>query len=291
MTGPVVGFIGTGQIGEPMVERLVSRGFPTRFHARRSEVRDRLAAHGGEPVSDPLALAEADVVIACLFDDQQLLDAGVPILHAMRAGTTFVSHTTGSPDTVHRLQRVARERGVAVVEAPFSGTADAVRNGALMVMLAGTPDAVEAARPVVAAYASTTVPTGDLGSAVAMKLLNNALFAACTQLTLSALGAARSLGISDECFFDVLAGSSGGSRAADNMTGSRMTTEEYCEHLPRYLRKDVAAALGVADRMDLDITHLVETIQHGPLDLVRNEDHSPATETAAALTHTKEITR
>ena len=82
-----------------------------------------------------------------------------------------------------------------MVDAPFSGGADNVLAGTLTVMLGGAPDDVERARTTVGAYADPIFTIGALGSALVVKLVNNALFAANIQLVAQAEQIANELGV------------------------------------------------------------------------------------------------
>ncbi|WP_024795580.1 NAD(P)-dependent oxidoreductase [Tomitella biformata] len=267
MTSTAIGFIGTGLIGEPMVEQLLAAGRPTTVYARRAEVGDRLAHRGAVSASRPADLAAAPIVLACLFSDGQVLEVCPPIIAAMRPGSVFISHTTGSPVTTRRLAELALGSGVSIVEAPFSGNAAAIRRRDLTVLLAGEADGVEIAADVVAAYASTVLRTGGLGTALAAKLLNNALFAACSQLTLTAIEAGRTLGLDENRLLEVLAVSSGGSTAGRYIADSPQDSRAYSARLPRYLSKDLASVRQVAADLGVDIGDLLAAAERGPLDL------------------------
>lgn len=267
MNAPRVGFIGTGNIGEPMVERLLVTGIPTSVYARKEEVRQRVAAAGAHLVDTPHALGECDVVVSCLFTDAQVLEVCHPIIECMKTGSIFVSHTTGSPTSLRTLDTLATASGVSIVEAPFSGTPDAVRAGKLTVMLAGDDAAVEKVTSIVKSYAANVIRTGALGTALPAKLLNNALFAVCTQLTLSAIEAAQTLGIGEETLLEVLAVSSGGSTAARYIAASGKDARTYSENLPRYLIKDLGSIRTVASELGADISPLLAAAQLGPMDL------------------------
>lgn len=262
-----LGFIGTGQIGEPMVERLLRAGRRVSVFARRPEVRDRLAAAGAEMVDAPVDLVDVDVLAACLFDDVQISEVCVPVVEQLRPGAVFVSHTTGSPKFIRTLADSVVSRGVGVVDASFSGTAEGIRRGKLTVMLGGGGDHVAVAEQVVGNYADRILRTGPLGSALTVKLLNNVLFAACTQLTLTAIDAATSLGIAEDDFLEVLATTSGGSAAASYLAASPLPAAEFAGRLPHFLAKDVAAARAAAADLDLDIEDLVTATRLGPMEL------------------------
>lgn len=269
MTSTRIGFVGTGHIGEPMVERLLADGrHEVSVFARREEVRQRLHSRGAVLVDAAADLADHDVVIACLFDDVQLIEVISPIIARMRPGSIVVSHTTGSPTRVRHLAELGAPRGVTVVEAPFSGTPAAIRRGALTVLLAGDDAAaLDRTADVVSAYASPVHQVGPLGAGLVAKLLNNALFAVCSQATLAALAVGRQLGVDESAFLGVLADCSGGSAAAHYIARSGQTATDYSERLPRYLVKDLDSVESVADELGVDVGDLLAAARRGPMDL------------------------
>lgn len=117
-----VGFVGAGRMGRPMVDRLLAGGHDVRALGRTSQKRSDLERLGARAVHDVAqAGARADVVVLCVFTDQQVrevcLDGG--LLSAMPDGSALVVHTTASPKTIHDL--AARADGVDVVDATVSG--------------------------------------------------------------------------------------------------------------------------------------------------------------------------
>ncbi|HWC80484.1 MAG TPA: NAD(P)-binding domain-containing protein [Pseudonocardiaceae bacterium] len=267
MTGQrKVGFVGAGRIGEPMAQRLLSAGHPLRLYARRTEVRDRLSADGAELVDRPADLADCDVIVSCLYSDAQLLDVLPDIMRAMDPHTILLSHTTGRPETLDQLAEYAREGRAALVDAPFSGTADAVRAGRLAVYLGGEAAHVSVARQVVGAYADPIIATGARGTALRVKLLNNLLFAAITQVTLRGLDAGRALGIDERVLLDVLAVSSGGSTAARHIS-ARGGAEPYVAAVEPFLRKDLAAFRDTTAGLGPEVSELLAIVHNGPMEL------------------------
>ncbi|MGW6117900.1 NAD(P)-dependent oxidoreductase [Nocardia sp. NPDC055165] len=265
----VVGFIGAGQMGEPMVARLVAAGHRTIVYARRDDVRGRLRAVGAEIV-DSVAAASvtADVVIACLFSDKQLVEVlGGPegVLAMTRPDAVVVSHTTGAVSTITELAAL-RPDGPVLLDGPVSGSAEDIAAGRLTVLLGGPSDAVEVVRPVLAAYANAVLATGALGSALGVKLVNNALFAANAQLVAVAAEVGKKLGIGEGQLLEALAVASGNSYAADSIrrTGG---FAEFEKRAAPFLRKDVAACLAATAELGIDLGGLGAAISDGPFDL------------------------
>jgi 3-hydroxyisobutyrate dehydrogenase-like beta-hydroxyacid dehydrogenase len=265
-----VGFVGAGQMGEPMVERLLAAGHQVTVHARRPEVRERLAAAGAAVVDTPRdAAADAEIALACVFSDEQLervADGEDGLIAGLRPGAVFASHTTGRIATLARLSQAASRRRAHVVDAPVSGTDTDIRAGRLTVLLGGEAAAVERCGLVLAAYAEPLVPTGPLGSALAVKLINNLMFAAHAQIATEAVRLGGQLGVEQALLLGAIAACSGSSRAA-SYVASRSTEASFAERAASYLRKDVAACEAELAASGLDAGLLGQVVRSGPLDL------------------------
>ena len=265
----VVGFVGAGRMGEPMVVRLVDAGYRIVVYARREEVRERLRLAGAQVADSAREVARAgDVLVTCLYSDQQLTEVlGGPdgLLAAARPDAVVVSHTTGAVATIKALA-AERPDGPILLDGPVSGSAEDIAEGRLTVLLGGPADAVEAARPVLTAYANTVIATGALGSALGVKLVNNALFAANAQLVAVAAEVGRELGIEEGQLLDALSAASGNSYAAESIrrTGGFAKFEKLAGP---FLRKDVAACVAATAELGVDLGGLGAAIEAGPFEL------------------------
>lgn len=262
-----IGFVGPGQLGRPMVERLAAAGHDLTVHARREEVRAAVGALGVTATDDLNQVGKvADLVIVCVYSDAQLDAVVGPLLDSMRPGTVVASHVTGTISLLRRLSAQARGRGIEVVDSPLSGHVDDIRAGSLTVMLGGEPHARETVENAMAAYASPIIHTGPLGSALGIKLVNNALLAANLQLLAQAIDIGAQLGAEEATMLRVLATSSGGSYAS-TAAAARGSLAELAAGAGPFLRKDFAAVRDQAADLSLDLGLLAETITRGRLEL------------------------
>lgn len=267
MSDPI-GFIGAGQMGEPMVHRLVGAGHPVTVFARRPDVCARLR-DGGATVVDTLAeLASTNrIIVSCLFSDSQLREVALGpegLLAHTVPEAILISHTTGTIATLQDL--IAARPTTTVLDAPISGTAEDIAKGQLTVMIGGGSEAVEQAAPIVGAYADTVLRTGDLGSALNLKLVNNLLFAANAQLLGAAIVVAKGLAIEADRFLEALAACSADSKVAGYARGIG-GIDKFTELAAPFLRKDVDAALKAAGEAGADLGLLYDVITGGPLPL------------------------
>ncbi len=264
-----IGFIGAGQLGEPMVARLLGAGHDVLVYARRPEVRDRVAAQGAAVADSVADLArQADILISCLFSDAQLTEAGLApdgLIANAKPGSVFVSHTTGTLSTLTAL-RDSHSSPPVILDAPVSGVVDNIVAGTLTVLLGGPDDAVQMVTPVLAAYADPIVPTGELGSALAIKLVNNVLFSCNAQLLAAAIQLGESLGVDADALLSALQVCSSASHAAAqaHRVGG---IENFTERATPFLRKDIAATREAAGEAGVDLGLLGVVVDSGPLDL------------------------
>jgi 3-hydroxyisobutyrate dehydrogenase-like beta-hydroxyacid dehydrogenase/ketosteroid isomerase-like protein len=263
-----VAFVGAGEMGLPMVRRLVAAGHHVVVHARRPEGRSACEAAGASATADlRAAVAGAEVVVVCVYSDQQVLDVALGpdgLVTVMDEGALLIVHTTGSPATSRRLAEEGAARRIRVVEAPISGSAADIEAGRLTVMVSGEPDDVHAARSVVDAYGGAIFDLGALGAAQAVKLLNNALLAAHLQLVAEVERVLGELGIDPTLATEVIQTSSGASRAM-GIAHSAGSAEALMAAAGHFLAKDVAEVVATAEALDLDLGQLASVIKGGPL--------------------------
>ena len=264
-----VGFLGAGQLGEPMVERLLGAGHDVLVYVRRDEARHRLEAKGAATAYSVADLARrSDVLISCLFSDAQLRETALGpdgFIANAKPGSVFVSHTTGTVATLHALLGGPASAPV-MLDAPVSGTAEDIAAGTLTVLIGGPDDAVRAVTPILAAYADPVVPTGALGTALALKLINNLLFAANAQLLASATQLGTQLGVEPDVLLSTLQVCSARSHVAAH--AHRIGGMDRFEELAGpFLRKDIAACREATAETGVDLGLLGTAVREGPLAL------------------------
>ena len=161
-----VGFIGAGQMGLPMVRRLVGGGWDATVFARRPEVRSQCEMAAASTTDDCHgAVGDAATVVLCLFSDTQIRELAFGadgFLRSMASGALLVTHTTGSPGLARELAEEGSDRGIRIVDAPVSGSAKDIDEGHVTVLLGGDPADVATATALVSAYGDPILAIGPL---------------------------------------------------------------------------------------------------------------------------------
>ncbi|BBZ03458.1 6-phosphogluconate dehydrogenase [Mycolicibacterium chitae] len=261
-----VGFVGAGRMGTPMVQRLLAADHEVVVLGRSEDKRAELTELGATAVGVATDVADADVVIVCVFTDEQVrelcADDGGGLLAAMRPGSVLVVHTTGSPQTTATLAEAGAARDVGVLDAPVSGGPHDIAAGQLTLYLGGAEDAVAKARPALESYGDPVVHVGPAGSGQKMKLINNALFAAQIGLVAEAAKLADRLGIDESAALNALPHGSGASKAMGNIARAG-STAGFIAAVGEFIGKDVAVVRQTAAELGADLGRLDPLVDAG----------------------------
>lgn len=228
MTPEVVGFVGLGNMGRPMAERIVTAGFPlvgfdvAGTAERLPDGADAAASIGG-------VAARADTMLLSLPDGPVVLEVAeaVAAVDDRRVTTVVDLSTTGPAAAVQAATRLAAV-GVTYVDGPVSGGVAGAERGTLAVMYAGPAAVLEDHRGVLASFAGHVVAVGTVaGQGQSMKLLNNFLSATALAATSEALAFGMAHGLSLPVMLDVLNASTGRNSATVDKFPNRVLTGTY----------------------------------------------------------------
>jgi 3-hydroxyisobutyrate dehydrogenase-like beta-hydroxyacid dehydrogenase len=257
---PRVGFVGLGDIGEPMAHRIIEAGFPVTLWARREASLDPFRGTAFRRAETLAGLGrDSDVAGVCVFgedDVSQVVMGEGGILSGMAAGGVILVHSTVSVEFVVDLERRCAPHGVTVLDAPISGFRARATSGRLTVMVGGPAATFEAVRPVLEAFGSHVVRLGATGSGVKMKALNQALLFANISSAALALDGGRRLGLDEAATETVLRSASGGSFGLDLLVGRLRTDPRFAELGSKILAKDLGVFDAVCRAAGVDAAEL-----------------------------------
>ncbi|WP_202332190.1 NAD(P)-dependent oxidoreductase [Mesorhizobium sp. L-8-3] len=247
-----LGFIGLGAMGKPMTARLVAAGFTLSVHdadaARTASVAKTLGARAATSPKD--AAAASDILITMLPSSAvvtAVLEGPDGALAGLAAGTLIVEMSSGVPDVTRALSEKIAGQGVAMIDAPVSGGVSRATNGELAIMAGGNAGAIDRAEPVLKAMGSSIIRTGPIGSAHAMKALNNLVSAGCFLIGIEALLIGQRFGLDPALMVDVLNVSTGMNNATQKKFKQFVLSRKFDAGFGLDLMvKDLGIALGVA---------------------------------------------
>jgi 3-hydroxyisobutyrate dehydrogenase-like beta-hydroxyacid dehydrogenase len=261
MSNQKVAFIGLGVMGYPMAGHLSKAGFETKVYnrtaAKAQQWCDEYQGSYGETPRE--AAEDADFVFMCVGNDDDLRsvvygDDGV--LAGCKQGSILVDHTTASAN-------VAREIGeksqVPFLDAPVSGGQAGAENGVLTVMIGGSEEAFDAARPVIMSYARAAELLGDVGAGQLTKMVNQICIAGLVQGLSEGLDFAQRAGLDGHKVVDVISKGAAGSWQMENRGNTMLNDEFEFGFAVDWMRKDLGICLEEAGKngATLDITRIV----------------------------------
>lgn len=173
-----VAFLGLGNMGSGMAKNILGGDFQLTVWNRTVSKTQALVEQGAAAAPTVKeAVADADVVVSCLMDDQSILEnvqGAEGIIANMKSGATHVCVTTISPGLADQLLDMHREAGTEYVSCPVLGRPDAAEEGELIALTSGSGAGLEAAAPVIESFTSMALPVGTRPShAATMKLCLN----------------------------------------------------------------------------------------------------------------------
>jgi 3-hydroxyisobutyrate dehydrogenase-like beta-hydroxyacid dehydrogenase len=204
-----VGWIGLGNMGSVMAQRLLDAGHRVTVFNRSPEKTQGLVERGARRASTPAEAAQNEVLVTMLSDDaavQSVLGGGA--LEAMTAGTTHVSMSTISHSLAQTLTESHAARGIEFVGAPVFGRPDAAAAGKLFIVAGGEPRALAVCQPLFEALSQKVLPLGASPAAAHLtKVLGNFLLISSVEILGEALGVAHGLDVDPQLVLGALTGS------------------------------------------------------------------------------------
>jgi 2-hydroxy-3-oxopropionate reductase len=211
-----VGFIGLGIMGRPMARNLMEAGYELVLHNRSPEKAEELANEGNATASgSPREVAEAcDIVITMLPDspDVEAVVAGEGgVLEGIRDGALLVDMSTISPVVTEELSEKVREKGASMLDAPVSGGDVGAIEGALSIMVGGSEEDFERARPLFDVMGKVATHVGPTGAGQVVKACNQIVVALTIEAVSEALVLGSKGGVLPEKLVEALSGGLAGS--------------------------------------------------------------------------------
>lgn len=247
-----VGFIGLGAMGRPMAARVAGAGFTLAVLDRDSQRAGAVAAETGAAWSaDGAELARAsDVIITILPTSAAVGDAlGGPqgVLAGLQPGALVIDMTSGVPTETRVLAALVAAAGGVLIDAPVSGGVSRATTGELAIMVGGDAAAIGRAEPLLRSMGTSIMRTGDVGSAHAMKALNNLVSAGSFLIGIEALLIGQKFGLDPALMVDVLNASTGMSNSSQKKFKQFVLSREFNAGFGLDLMvKDLGIAMGVA---------------------------------------------
>jgi 3-hydroxyisobutyrate dehydrogenase-like beta-hydroxyacid dehydrogenase len=174
-----LGFIGLGAMGAGIVPRLMAAGHTvTGFNRSRDKAQPLLAAGMRLAASPREAAAGADMVFSIVTDAAAVRAVALGadgVISGLKPPGIYIDMSTIAPDASRAIAAEFANKGLAMLDAPISGSPVTLAQGNASIMVGGDKDAFARAEPVLRAIGPKVTHIGGSGLAVQMKIAVNLL--------------------------------------------------------------------------------------------------------------------
>jgi len=219
--GVSVGFIGVGNMGNPMAGNVLKAGFPLTVFDKNPAAMANLVQGGARAATSVADVAQhAEIILTCLPaspDVEALYLTPGGLVDCARPDTILIDLSSVLPSTPRALEPRARAKGLHFLEAPVSGGVTGARAATLAIMVGGDAQILERARPVLRAIGPNIFSVGPVGAGNTVKAINNMMACVNSLAMMEGVVLGVKAGLDPMTVYEVVKVSSGASRAVERI--------------------------------------------------------------------------
>lgn len=256
-TGLRVGFVGLGIMGAPMLRNLLRAGFEVVAWNRSPGRLVTAVADGASRGASPADVAaRSDIVITCVTAsaDVETVMLGVGgVAEGVRPDSVVIDMSTIAPEVTRRVGAALEAQGASLLDAPVSGGEQGAIAGTLSIMVGGSAEALERARPVLEAMGRTITHCGPSGAGQTVKLCNQIAVVLNNLAMAEALVFCSKSGVDPSVMLAAITQGAAGSWQLSNL-GPRVVARDFAPGFKVALQqKDLRLALEAAHQLQLPL--------------------------------------
>lgn len=252
-----VGFIGLGNMGKPLAERLL-RNNELYVHDLDQENVDYFTKKGAIACSTPSELAlNTSRIFLCLPTSaivEKVICGENGLLYSATKDSFIIDMTTGEPEITRRIANILEEKEINFIDAPVSGGPRGAHQGNIAIMVGGTESQFVTIKPIMDDISSNIFYAGKIGSGHSIKAGNNLLNLICRMATFEVISLLVKDGVDPKRAVEIIQKSSGRNYATeitlpDNILSGRMI-QGFSTGL---MKKDAGIATKIANLNNIEI--------------------------------------
>ncbi|MGH8048504.1 MAG: NAD(P)-dependent oxidoreductase [Chthoniobacterales bacterium] len=233
-----IGVVGLGIIGSRVAANLRRAGYDVWVWNRSPRSEPNFLSSAAEVAET------ADIILFFVSDGPALLESIRAMEPVLTARHLLVAHSTVSPAEAREAAELAARSSAGFLDAPFTGSRDAAEAGQIIYYVAGAPDWLDRARPVMSVSAKSIVEIGpEVGHASLVKLATNIIAATAVEALAEAMALVSANGISAPKFIEAYAQNAVRSGVADMKLPAMIAGDFDPRFMLKHMFKDVQLAL------------------------------------------------
>lgn len=259
-----IGFIGVGIMGKPMCRNLLKAGYPLVVYDRIAQpVKDLVADGAATAGSSKEVAGRSEVIITMLPDGPDVEEAVLGpngVLAGALRGSLLIDMSSINPLVAQKIAAACEKSGVDFLDAPVSGGEPKAIDGTLAIMVGGTQEVFDKAKPILQKMGSTVTLTGPVGAGNVTKLANQIIVACNIAAMGEALLLATRAGLDPEIVFNAIKGGLAGSTVLNAKAPMVIARNFKPGFKIRLHQKDLRNALLAGEQMQvpLPLTGIVQ---------------------------------
>lgn len=258
-----IGWIGPGNMGGPMAERLSAAGYPVKIcGSGRRDLTEYATEIGAEAVGDIASLAAAsDVLFTMIPNGEILQNIGRQLSATNLEGKLWVDMSTVDPESSTRAAAMVEARGCHFLRAPVTGSVHYAKTGTLGILISGRDGDFQRALPMLRILGNRQTWLGEQEEARQMKILINMLLAQELQAFSEVLVVGKRLGLPWETMIDLIANSAAGAPIF-RYKADTMKTLDFAPTSTGYnMHKDMQMAMNLAQSVEASVPAAAVTME------------------------------
>ncbi len=233
-----IGFIGIGLMGSQMARHLLDEGYPMVVWNRTTAKAAPLLEAGADWADSPREVAKASDVVITMVTDSSASEAVAlgpsGIVEGAHPGLVLIDMSSITPDTSRSIAERAQAAGIAMLDAPVTGSVTAAGNGSLGIMVGGQLEVFGRCLPMLQRLGTKIVYAGPNGAGCTLKLLNNLILGVAIEAVSEAMVLATKVGIDPALVMEIT--SVGGAQtAAMQSRGPRILARDFAPRFTVFL--------------------------------------------------------
>ena len=261
-----IGFIGLGNMGRPLAERLLKK-YQLYVYDLQEENLNFFVSHGAIKCLSPSEIAsKTDRVFLCLPTSsivEKVINGDNGVLRTAKQNSFIIDMTTGEPDITRELSKNLLLSNINFIDAPVSGGPKGAHLGNIAIMIGGTEKQFSVIKPIMDDISSNIFYAGEIGSGHAIKAGNNLLNLICRMATFEVISMLVKDGVDPEKAVNIIQKSSGRNYATeitlpDNILSGKM----FQGFSTGLMKKDSGVALQIAysNKIDMPLGKLAQDL-------------------------------
>ncbi|MEJ2905532.1 NAD(P)-dependent oxidoreductase [Pedobacter panaciterrae] len=241
-----IGWAGLGNMGSAMAANLLRAGYEVRVYNRNKDKEKELTSAGAQSAKDLRELVDScDVVFTMLSDDhavKEVYNETNGLLSGENSGKLLIDMSTVAPETSRYLSALSEKHKMKFIEAPVSGSVKPAQDGTLIILVGGSAENYNKAKPLFDVLGKLSLYLGGAGAGSSAKLAINYLLGINIQALAETVLFAEQNGISKENMLTIINEGACGNGIIKIKTPSVLNNNYPAAFALKYIVKDLKLA-------------------------------------------------